>query len=112
MSANWESCLMPGLSGTSGPHFTLPPSVEEGATAVVVERVIPPTLDWRQTVVLTLAGAAIAAVGIGLVWHRQLGLLLFGGIVLATAMNPFIEWFIRRLKMARVHAAILVYSLL
>jgi predicted PurR-regulated permease PerM len=103
---------MPGPSGTSGPHFTLPPSIEEGATAVVVERVIPPTLDWRQTVVLTLAGAAIAAVGIGLVWHRQLGLLLFGGIVLATAMNPFIEWFIRRLKMARVHAAILVYSLL
>lgn len=77
----------------------------------VVVAVPEPSSCWplRQTVVATLIAAAIALLGIIVVWHRQVGLLLFGGIVLATALEPFIRWLRARTRLGRVHAAIAVY---
>lgn len=84
-----------------------PPVAEIPAVVVAV----PEPVHWsvRQTVVGTLIATAIALLGIVVVWHRQVGLLLFGGIVLATALEPFINWLNSRWKVGRVHAAIAVY---
>lgn len=77
----------------------------------VVVAVPEPVSYWsiRQTVFATLIATAILLLALLVVWHRQIALLLFGGVVLATALQPFIHWLEPRWKIGRVRAAIIVY---
>lgn len=72
-----------------------------------------PGANWsiRRTVLATLVVAALAVSALLLVWYREVVLLLFAGIVLATALNPFIKLLMTRLKVDRIYAAIIVYAL-
>lgn len=107
----------------AGPHLTfaeavakavVPTDKEANAAAevpAVVVAVPEPANDWplHQTAVRTLIAAVIVSVGVIVVWHRQIGLLMFGGIVLATALEPIIHWLNERLGWGRGRAAIIVY---
>jgi predicted PurR-regulated permease PerM len=83
-------------------------SVEIPALVVAV----PEPVSWplRQTVFATLITTAIVLLALLAVWHRQIALLLFGGIVLARALQPFIHWLEPRWQIGRVRAAIFVYA--
>ncbi|QDU27646.1 AI-2 transport protein TqsA [Anatilimnocola aggregata] len=72
-----------------------------------------PRINWplRWTVAATLIVAATIVLGLGLIWLRHVGLMLFGGVVLATALRPIIELVASRCHVGRVHAAIVVYGI-
>lgn len=91
------------------PAGQMPEAVEIPAVVVAVPE---PSSGWpiRQTVFATLITVAIIFLAMLAVWHRQIALLLFGGIVLATALQPFIRWLEPRWQVGRVRAAIVVYT--
>lgn len=95
------------------PHFTLPsPHSTEGNPGTPVDASTLAADEWslQRTAVLTLIAAVIAAAALLIVWERQVALLLFGGIVLATALEPLIRWLISTCKMPRTYATILVFA--
>lgn len=70
-------------------------------------------VDWpiTATVHATLIAAGICFVSLVIVWHRQLALLLFGGIVLATSVQPIIAILETRCRLSRAHSAVVVFFL-
>ena len=66
----------------------------------------------QDTVLATLIAVSIGCMVFVIVWHRQLALLLFGGVVLATAMRPLIGLLERRLGFTRIWASVVAYSVL
>ncbi len=99
---------IPGAPLRASANAVASDAVEIPALVVAVPE---PAFVWpiRQTVVATLIAAAILFLAVLIVWHRQIALLLFGGIVLATALQPFIRWLEPRWQIGRVRAAIIVY---
>lgn len=91
------------------PNSQVPEGLEVPAVVVAVPE---PALEWpvRQTVCATLITVAILLLAAIAVWHRQIALLLFGGIVLATALQPFIRGLEPHWQIGRVRAAIVVYT--
>lgn len=87
------------------------PAAAEGAAVIAIP--IPAT-TWqvRWTVAGTLIVAALFTLALGLIWYRQVALMLFGGIVLATALKPVIELLAAHCHVGRVNIAIVVYSVL
>jgi predicted PurR-regulated permease PerM len=83
----------------------------ELAGAEIPALVVAESREWslQQTVQATLIVATLAFAGLLIAWHRQLALLLFGGIVLATAMQPLIRLLETRCKLNRVWASVLAY---
>src|SRR5688572_7099268 len=63
----------------------------------------------RRTIILTLVVAMIAVAGLAIVALRDVLMLLFAGIVLATALQPFCDFLAARLKVRASLAAALVY---
>jgi len=111
----------------TAPHFSLPkqqvPEIgsKRAQTAATGEpsgtaagESALPRNSWplRKTVATTLIVASMLLLGLGLVWLRHVGLMLFGGIVLATALKPSIDMLVTRGGLGKVHAAIIVYGLL
>jgi len=90
------------------PHFTLT------ATSAAPESASSVESDWllRKTIVVTLIAAAVIVALLVIVWQRQVALLLFGGIVLATALEPIIRWTVVYCHIPRPYAALLTYALL
>jgi predicted PurR-regulated permease PerM len=66
----------------------------------------------RRTVAITLIVVAIAGVGVALILWRDIILLLFAGIVVATALQPAVDLLTNRLKLRPVVSAIVLYSAL
>lgn len=89
-----------------------PPRATPAPAEVVAVPVQVPTWKLRWTVSATLIAAGLATLALGLVWYRQVALMLFGGIVLATALKPIIAFLATRCRIGRVYAAILVYGVM
>lgn len=85
------------------------PSDEPEIPAIVVAVQEPTLWPVRQTVYATLIAAAVLFLAVLAIWHRQIALLMFGGIVLATALQPIIHWLEPRWQIGRVRAAAIVY---
>lgn len=66
----------------------------------------------QRTIVITLVVCGVAMAGVALVMWRDLILLLFAGIVIATALHSACEFVGRRLGLAHSTATILVYTTL
>ncbi|WP_425618668.1 AI-2E family transporter [Anatilimnocola sp. NA78] len=88
--------------------------IEASSPEETPETATPTKKPWtiRKTIAATLIVASLVLLGIGIVWLRHVGLMLFGGVVLATALKPSIELLVNRCGLNRVHSAIAVYGLL
>lgn len=64
----------------------------------------------KRTIGLTLIVAAIALAGLALIAWRDVLLLLFAGLVLATALQPFCDFVASRFKIREWLAIAIVYS--
>ncbi|WP_254513703.1 AI-2E family transporter [Anatilimnocola floriformis] len=101
----------------AGPHvsFTVTnlPTEIAGAETEVPALVVAEASEWkvRNTVQATLIAVSVALIAFAIAWHRQLGLLFFGGIVLAVALQPVIRLLESRLRMNHAWATVVVYSL-
>jgi predicted PurR-regulated permease PerM len=65
-----------------------------------------------RTIGQTLVVASIVIAGAALLWWRDILLLLFAGIVVATALQPICDFIAARLNLRPSIAAVLVYGLL
>lgn len=69
----------------------------------------PETWNLRRSVAATLLIAGLVLVALGVVWLRNVLLMLFAGMVVATALRPACEFIAHRTKLSLAHAAALVY---
>jgi predicted PurR-regulated permease PerM len=88
----------------------LPPEATVSGTPALVA-VADHQWPISRTVLATLIMMALGVGALLLVTNREVCLLLFAGIVLATALNPLIDLLVARLHLARSYAAIIVYAL-
>jgi predicted PurR-regulated permease PerM len=89
------------------PHFSIASSRIDISESV---ETVSPEWPLPKTVIATLIVVALIAAAGVMVWQRQVALLLFGGMVLATALEPIVRCVVAWLP--RPYAAILVYATL